>query len=318
MAPLILLITYCDVIRMGLSSSGGRAQGKEMGNQKPPRFLGGRMVGSAQGAQGAQETQQNTRSRQPDMAIDRGERAEGNRPREVEERTNRRGVHPAVAAIGGVVVGILVMGSAWYVLTSAPSGQANVGASTTAAGGSTSPTVLGTEASAPATPDVLTRCRAVDLAQQAALSEASAALDQWELHVGAMNKLVVGAISLDQATAFWNQTRVGAAHNVHAFHGALTGYRDADVDCPATARLGRSSAVTRACAEAVAARERTIRAAATSISTWDKHVRDMEKLRSGRLSPARATELWLASWRAGVRQLRAYDRVAAESKGRHC
>jgi hypothetical protein len=274
------------------------------------------MVGSAQGAQGAQETQQETRSRQPHMATDRDERAEGNRPREVEERTNRRGVHPAVAAIGGVIVGILVMGSAWYVLTSAPSGQANVG--TTAAGSSTSPTVLGTEASAPATPDALTRCRAVDLAQQAALSEASAALDQWELHVGAMNKLVVGAISLDQATAFWNQTRVGAAHNVHAFHGALTGYRNADVDCPAPSRLGRSSAMTRACAEAVAARERTIRAAATSISTWDKHVRDMEKLRSGRLSPARATELWLASWRAGVRQLRAYDRVAAESKGRHC
>jgi hypothetical protein len=41
------------------------------------------------------------------------------------------------------------------------------------------------------------------------------------------------------------------------------------------------------------------------------HVRDMEMLRDGQLSPAEATRMWLASWQSGMRQLKAYR--AAES-----
>lgn len=61
----------------------------------------------------------------------------------------------------------------------------------------------------------------------------------------------------------------------------------------------------------MAADEQALRVATTAADTWRMHVRDMEMLREGRLSPAEATRMWLASWQQGMRQLKAYQ--AAES-----
>ena len=48
----------------------------------------------------------------------------------------------------------------------------------------------------------LARCREVFAAQRRPLGTAADSLSQWEVHIGAMNKLVTGAITLPQATQF--------------------------------------------------------------------------------------------------------------------
>jgi hypothetical protein len=179
-------------------------------------------------------------------------------------------------------------------------------------------TVLGTEAAAPSSPDRLAGCRAVVAAQQAPLTAAPHTLDQWEVHVGAMNKLVAGAITLDQATAFWNQTRVGAARNVDAFRAAARGYQRTSAACVTKGADGDQVAQVQSCAQAIAARDKVIGAAETSARTWDKHVHDMEMLRMGHLSPAKATAMWIASWRTGVKQLEDYHATVRAMKGQHC
>ena len=74
----------------------------------------------------------------------------------------------------------------------------------------------------------------------------------------------------------------------------------------------------RSCARAVAARNKVIHAAETSARTWDKHVMDMEMLRMGHLSPAKATAMWIASWRTGVHQLKEYHAAVRAMKRQHC
>ena len=182
-----------------------------------------------------------------------------------------------------------------------------------------SPSVLGTQASRPSAPTPLDRCRQVVAAQAAPLKSAVAALDQWEVHVGAMNQLVTGAITLDQANAFWNQTRVGAHRNVNAFQAAHRAYRqDTQANCPKPEQLTGSSMPLRACADTVVAQNNAIRAAETSVRTWGRHVHHMEMLRMGHLTPAKATEMWLASWQKGVRELDQYHDALRKTRAHHC
>jgi hypothetical protein len=226
---------------------------------------------------------------------------------------------PVLVGLIGAAVGMLVMGLVWagFALTGGDgSPEADPGSPVSNA--SQKGTVLGTEASAPTTPDRLAGCRAVLAAQRAPLSVAPRTLDQWEVHVGAMNKLVAGAISLNQATAFWNQTRVGAARNVNAFQAAAAGYHHTSARCLTRGAGGDQIAQVRSCTRAVAARNKVIHAAETSARTWDKHVSDMEMLRMGHLSPAKATAMWIASWRTGVHQLKEYHAAVRAMKRQHC
>jgi hypothetical protein len=132
-------------------------------------------------------------------------------------------------------------------------------------------------------------------------------MDQWEIHIGAMNKLVVGAITLPQATAFWNQTRVGAQHRIDSFHAAIRTLRGSGVDCPSPGLLDKaSSSDLRSCARHVHAELRALEAARTAVNTWDMHVKDMERLRTGKLSPTVATQMWLSMWQRGQDQLKVY------------
>lgn len=155
-------------------------------------------------------------------------------------------------------------------------------------------------------------CRAQHAAQTPALHAAERSLQQWRTHVEAMNKLVAGEITLDQASTFWEQTRVGAADRVQRFSTDDGAYRDSDSSCPWVTdelRPGDAPALQQ-CRQATAARDDQLAAARVAVATWGHHVHDMERLRAGTLSPERATQLWLRSWRKGVDELDAYTATA--------
>ena len=156
------------------------------------------------------------------------------------------------------------------------------------------------------------RCARAASALAEPLRAARPALDQWDVHVGAMNKLVTGAITLQQANAFWNRTRVGAHDRVKGFQDADKALRRAGVDCPAPAFLGDADPDLRACSRLVADELRVLQVADTAVDTWAVHVHHMEMLREGTMSPEEATRLWLSMWQRGVRQLDAYRAAARD------
>lgn len=208
----------------------------------------------------------------------------------------------------GVIAGMLTVGLVWLLV-------ALVGGDSNAIGqappGGTSSRLLGQDVSADRAAATrlsrLDRCRRAAARLADPLDAARPAMDQWEVHVGAMNKLVVGAITLQQATDFWNQTRMGAHHHIDAFRQALRPVVDRGVDCPTPARLGAGARPpVRACVRRVAADERVLATARTAVTTWARHVEAMDMLRMGHLSPAEATRMWLSMWRRGQAELEAY------------
>ena len=91
-----------------------------------------------------------------------------------------------------------------------------------------------------------------------------------------------------------------------AKHVPWTALERTGVDCPTPALLGPAPPAVRSCSRLVEAELDVARAARTSIDTWDTHVHHMDMLRMGTLSPEKATDMWLAMWRRGVRDLGAY------------
>lgn len=170
-------------------------------------------------------------------------------------------------------------------------------------------TVLGTQEASSG------QCRQRFAAQGRVLRAADATLSQWEVHVGAMNKLVTGAISLQQATAFWNQTRVGAQERLARYDAAVRALEGAANRCSPAAAAAVDD---QRCAAAVEARDLALRKAHRATATWRQHVHHMEMLRQGTLSPAMAQRMWLRSWHRGVRQLEAYRAAAQDARARHC
>lgn len=160
----------------------------------------------------------------------------------------------------------------------------------------------------------LSRCTRAARDIDAALDAARPALGQWSVHVGAMNKLVLGEITLQQATDFWNRTRLGAQRRIAAFRDTAETLGRRGVDCPSPALLAPGARALPGCARQVAAEVGAFRAATTSIDTWDDHVRHMDMMRLGELSPERATRMWLSMWQDGVRDLDAYRAEAREAR----
>ena len=152
----------------------------------------------------------------------------------------------------------------------------------------------------------LSRCVDAERTLSQALDAAGPALEQWQVHVAAMNQLVVGEITLQQATDFWNRTRVGAQHKVDGFRATMQDLRRGGVDCAAPDLLAPDERDLRACARRVGAELAVLRAARTSVDTWSRHIEDMDMLRMGDLSPEEATRMWLSMWHQGVRDLEAY------------
>lgn len=162
--------------------------------------------------------------------------------------------------------------------------------------------------------DRLERCLEAVRAVREPLRAARPALDQWEVHVGAMNKLVTGAITLQQATEFWEQTRVGAQRHVVRFQDAWSSFRRHGVDCVTPDLMAPATPALRPCAQRVAAELAALQAARTSIRTWAAHVRHMEMLRTGMMSPQRATAMWLTMWHRGQQELDAYHHAARAAR----
>lgn len=214
-----------------------------------------------------------------------------------------------VSGVVGGLVGAAVVLLVWVTIAALGPGDPGRSADARPEGGA--PTVLGTESGTPGP----SPCRRRFDAQRAALRSADATLAQWEVHVGAMNKLVTGAISLRQATAFWNQTRVGAQDRLARYDEAVRMLETGRAGCPRSAAAGGED--TR-CVTAVALRDRTLRRANRATATWRMHVDDMEALRDGTLSPTMATRMWLRSWHRGVRQLDAYHAASRAARGLHC
>jgi hypothetical protein len=233
--------------------------------------------------------------------------------------------HP-LPFLAGAFYGALVIGLLWVFTAGSPPadsvGRAGPGGGAGAVGapqdaGSAGSAGSAGPAGAASGSERLERCREVFTAQTTPLQAVPDPLSQWQVHIGAMNKLVTGVITLKQATQFWDQTRVGAAQGLARYGSSLDAFRQRTARCPRSHDETLTPDALR-CTDAVAARARELTTAHTALSTWRMHVRHMEMLRKGEMSPARATRLWLASWHQGVRELADYRAAARRAAGRTC
>lgn len=145
------------------------------------------------------------------------------------------------------------------------------------------------------------------------LRAAARSLSQWQVHVGAMNQLVAGRITLAQASTFWNRTRVGAQQRVSAFLATDRGVAAATARCRED--LSGSGSAGAACARSVRLRGLVLAAARTAITTWQRHIDDMEMLRMGRMTGAQAARMWQRNWRKGQAQLATYQAAKRRAHG---
>ena len=225
-----------------------------------------------------------------------------------------RGVLLVGAVVGAMLVGVVWLGTSRL---SSPESEPRQ-AMNPVLEAADEPSAEGNEPSRPASR--LERCQSVHEAQSAPLRTAADSLTQWEVHIGAMNKLVVGAITLEQASQFWNDTRAGAHAKLHDFATARRHYAQRIYRC--TAPPGRALQQTNPslaqCHGAVVARGRTLRRATTSLERWERHVHHMDMLRSGEMTAEEATQLWLQNWRKGDREVRAYRATARSGRGLTC
>jgi hypothetical protein len=218
--------------------------------------------------------------------------------------------HDVPVLVGGAVLG-LVLGAVVTLLVVSPNSHTSGGTDQARLSGALPSATPSAQHRTP--PDRMKRCIDAASALELPLRKAASSVDQWEVHVGAMNKLVVGAITLRQATAFWNQTRVGARHRIAELDRAWAHLQRRGVDCPPPAMLPSAAPhELRSCAREVALDLRVLHAARTAIDTWRRHVRAMDMLRMGKMSPSTASQMWLAMWHRGQHEIDMY-RVAAHA-----
>ncbi len=213
--------------------------------------------------------------------------------------------HPWAGVIASVLAVGLVISAVWWASydgTSSADDQAQAANTSPAA---TSPSQSSQDAIAAAADE----CHSTWQAQAEPLGAAAKSIDQWQVHVSAMNQLVAGKITLDQANAFWNKTRKHAAHNVRRFQRADKAYADGDHSCPMVVTAANNEGSLTAlsdCRREIAQREDVLKAARAAIATWHDHVMDMNMMRNGSMSPTRALQLWNKYWKLGVSELKDY------------
>jgi hypothetical protein len=138
------------------------------------------------------------------------------------------------------------------------------------------------------------------------------------VHIGAMNKLVVGAITPEQVRQFWAQTRVGAGAKLQRFAAAHARYDRRHAHCPDPGPAARAKPALTTCHRAVAARDRELDLAATTLGTWEQHLHHMEMLRDGEMTVEQAIQVWLGSWTEADREIRAYRAASRSATGLSC
>jgi hypothetical protein len=235
----------------------------------------------------------------------------------------------------GIFIGALVVVLIWmFSVALRGSGDPSTGGSVASDSGpqaelanadSAAPTAMGSPRSTGGTQDkealraaVLSDCRTAYKAQTPPLRAAAAAMAQWQVHIGAMNQLVLGVISLQQATQFWNQTRVGAQAHLHAFQLAVEPLKLPSALCPAPPRSAASNGKLVRCEQAVAARLDVLRVSQVALGTWRMHVMHMEMLREGKMTPQQAEAAWLQSWHQGQQEVTRYRAAVRAASGPRC
>jgi hypothetical protein len=225
--------------------------------------------------------------------------------------------HPLAGVIASALAVAMVTSTVWWLSNDDSSEAGRDPAPTHEASPASTAASSGQAAAAAA----IEKCRSHWNAQAAPLQAAAASLNQWEVHVAAMNQLVAGKITLDQANAFWEQTRMQAAHKVHRFHSADGTYTAGQYTCPMLATAENTEAnptALTACRRDIAQRDDALRAARVAIDTWHHHVIDMNMLRAGTMSPARAVRLWNKYWKQGVAELDDYRTQLRQTDNQHC
>jgi hypothetical protein len=155
----------------------------------------------------------------------------------------------------------------------------------------------------------LTECRSAWSSQDRVLRAAGSSLDQWGVHIRAMNELVAGEITAQQASNLWSASRVGAAQRVARYQAvdrqSLGVFRRCSRPAGTDAGAGQLRRLD-ACRSGAFARDDVLTSARTSIGTWRHHIHDMEQLRAGRISVTTALQRWQTNWRKGAAELRRY------------
>lgn len=155
----------------------------------------------------------------------------------------------------------------------------------------------------------LASCRTASTTQARDLKAAQASLHRWKTHIRAMNQLVAGKITLQQAKAFWTASRTGAAQEVARFEAVDKRSRGVSTECSAPPGLDDHSAhLTQlaACRQAADAQQAELTSGRTAITTWRHHIRDMELLRAGKISPFVGLMRWNKNWKKGDAELQHY------------
>ena len=230
------------------------------------------------------------------------------------------------AFLVGAVAGLVVLGLIWFgvaTLRDDPAPDETAGSATesiesiegagSGALGEQEP-ASGEQQPASAAQSVAERCEAAAGQVGPAVTAAVPAMDQWQVHVVAMNQLVAGEITLEQASAFWSRTRVGAKRKINRFDEADAAIHAENLDCPPPQRLGDVPKDVRSCAQRVDADARTVELARVATDTWRTHVEHMEMLRMGHMSPADATAAWAKSWKKGQREIDIYQEARATAR----
>lgn len=179
---------------------------------------------------------------------------------------------------------------------------------------STSPTDGTTPESTPASTE-LELCRSLWARQVQVELAGDASLDQWRLHIDAMNQLVSGEITLEQATQYWDDTREGAHSKAEAFRAL-----DGDLDDSATECAGSTGAggPVDKCMTATNSFADSLAAARIAMTSWEHHIHAMDLFRAGEITAQQATNMWVESWQTGASQLATYDRRAAHALEQDC
>jgi hypothetical protein len=194
----------------------------------------------------------------------------------------------AVAAAGLVVVLVAMLLQDDQTATSGP--QARTGSS---------PAADRADATLAAT------CRnAVALAERD-LQAAGAAMVHWRRHITAMTDLVDGRITLAQATRFWDATRLAGKRTVESWWDADAEFRRGSRACLGAPVAGSGPAAS--CQVRTSAAAVLLATERGSLRDWRRHIKQMESLRAGKITPEHALHLWDSMYQRGLAGLSHVD-----------
>jgi hypothetical protein len=166
--------------------------------------------------------------------------------------------------------------------------------------------------SQPSSPRALARCAASFQNQLAAVEAANVSLDQWKMHIRAIDEVVAGHLTLRQAQSLWTRTRKGALHKADTFQALAD--EASQGDCPtgtsAPARL-------RACQRAGRAYGKAVAAAEDTTHVWEMHIKQMEDLPADTIT-RQQTHMWRDMWKTGQQLLATYRRDLRRAQQLNC